>query len=100
MMYSRALINENKFRASRYGLEGRMIDFGKEEEVSTKGLITELLDFIDDVVPNLGSEHFIKKVSNFLENGTGADRQIEVYNSDKKVENVVDFIHNSFLKGL
>ena len=70
MMYSRALINENKFRASRYGLEGRMIDFGKEEEVSTKGLIAELLDFIDDVVPNLGSEHFIKKVSNILENGT------------------------------
>jgi carboxylate-amine ligase len=63
MMYSRALINENKFRASRYGLEGKMIDFGKEEEVNTIDLINELLDFVDDVIPQLGSAHFIKAIS-------------------------------------
>ena len=44
--YSRALINENKWRAARYGIDGKLIDFGKEEEVSTKDLIYELLEFV------------------------------------------------------
>ena len=57
--YQRALINENKWRASRYGIDGRMIDFGKEEEVNTRVLIYELLDFVDDVVDPLGSRHAV-----------------------------------------
>src|SRR6267154_4123086 len=52
--YHRALINENKWRASRYGLDGKLIDFGKQEEVDTRALILELLDFVDDVVDGLG----------------------------------------------
>jgi carboxylate-amine ligase len=100
MMYSRALINENKFRASRYGLEGKMIDFGKEEEVNTIGLIHELLDFVDDVIPYLGSAHFIKSVSRILEGGTGAERQLKVYQETQSLECVVDYIHESFLLGL
>ena len=39
MMYSRALLNENKWRASRYGIDSNMIDFGKEKEVNTRGLM-------------------------------------------------------------
>ena len=50
MNYHRALINENKWRAGRYGIDGKMIDFGKEREVDTKLLMLELLDFVDDVV--------------------------------------------------
>ena len=57
MMYPRALLNENKWRASRYGIDGSMIDFGKEAEVNTRVLIYELLDFVDDVVDDLGSSH-------------------------------------------
>ena len=100
MMYSRALINENKFRASRYGLEGKMIDFGKEEEVNTIDLINELLDFVDDVIPQLGSAHFIKAVSKILEEGTGAERQLKVYQQTESFESVVDYIHKSFLEGV
>ena len=55
MMYQRALINENKWRAGRYGIDGSLIDFGKEAEVNTRVLIYELLDFVDDVVDDLGS---------------------------------------------
>src|SRR5688500_5739242 len=79
IQYSRALINENKWRASRYGIEGRMIDFGKEEEVNTRVLIYELLDFVDDVVEPLGSRHAINYISKMLDEGTGADRQLKVY---------------------
>lgn len=100
MMYSRALLNENKWRASRYGIEGSLIDFGKECEVNTRVLIYELLDFVDDVIPHLGSQHAISYVHKILEEGTGADRQLKVYEETKSLERVVDYIHESFLAGL
>src|ERR1700749_2810460 len=70
IQYSRALINENKWRAGRYGIDGRLIDFGKEEEVNTRVLIDELLNFVDDVVDNLGSRHRLAYVPKMLEEGT------------------------------
>ena len=79
MMYQRALLNENKWRASRYGIDGTLIDFGKESEVNTRVLIYELLDFVDDVVDSLGSRHAINLVQKILDNGTGADRQLAVF---------------------
>lgn len=92
-IYSRALINENKWRASRYGIEGKMIDFGKQTELSTKELIHELLDFVDDVVDELGSRHELKYVYQMLEQGTGADRQLAVYNhTNGNLKSVVDYI--------
>ena len=100
MIYSRALVNENKWRASRYGIDGTLIDFGKESEVNTRVLIYELLDFIDDVVPHLGSQHAVNYVHKMLEQGTGADRQLKVFNETKSLPSVVDYIHNSFLSGL
>jgi len=63
----------------RYGIDGSLIDFGKETEVPTKHLINELLDFVDDVVDELGSRHAIDYVKTILENGTGADKQLRVY---------------------
>ena len=54
-IYARALIMENKFRASRYGIEGKLIDFGKEEEVPVRDLMLEYLDLIDEAVEELGS---------------------------------------------
>ncbi len=100
IMYSRALINENKWRASRYGIDGSLIDFGKESEVNTRVLIYELLDFIDDVVPHLGSRNAINYVQTILEKGTGADRQLKVYEQTDSLVDVVDYIHSSFLEGL
>ena len=100
MNYQRSLINENKWRASRYGIDGSLIDFGKESEVNTRILIYELLDFIDDVVPHLGSRHAIANVHNMLEGGTGADRQLKKYSETNSLVDVVDLIHNSFLAGI
>jgi len=97
IQYSRALINENKWRASRYGIEGRMIDFGKEEEVNTRVLIYELLEFVDDVLDQLGSRHAINYISKMLDNGTGADRQLKVYQDTGSLTGVVDYIHSQFL---
>lgn len=100
IQYSRALINENKWRASRYGIDGYLIDFGKEEEINTRVLIYELLDFVDDVVDHLGSRHRLNHVHKTLENGTGADRQLKVYEETKNLVTVTDYIQDQFLVGL
>src|SRR3954470_14499815 len=97
IQYSRALINGNKWRAGRYGIDGFLIDFGKEEEVNTRVLIYELLDFIDDVTAPLGSRHVISQVASMLENGTGADRQLKVFEQSNSLVTVVDYIHDQFL---
>jgi len=97
MMYQRSLLNENKWRASRYGIDGKLIDFGKETEVETKALIYELLDFVDDVVDELGSRHVVEHVSKIFERGTGADRQLKVFRETGSLISVVDYIHDQFL---
>jgi carboxylate-amine ligase len=99
IQYSRALINENKWRAGRYGIDGHLIDFGKEEEVNTRVLIYELLDFVDDVVDQLGSRHRLAYVHKILEGGTGADRQLKIYESTKNLLPVVAYMHDQFLTG-
>ncbi len=100
IQYSRALINENKWRASRYGIDGHLIDFGKEEEVNTRVLIYELLDFIDDVVDPLGCRQAAHYAEHMLETGTGADRQLKVYADTGSLPAVVDYIHSQFLAGI
>jgi carboxylate-amine ligase len=97
IMYQRALINENKWRAGRYGIDGTLIDFGKETEVNTRLLILELLDFVDDVVDDLGSRPAINYVHKMLDNGTGADRQLKVYEETNNLVSVVDYISSQFL---
>ena len=98
--YQRALINENKWRAGRYGIEGSIIDFGKETEVNTRVLIYELLDFIDDVTGPLGIKNTVSNVHNIMEAGTGADRQLRVFEQTNSLPAVVDYIHDQFLAGL
>jgi glutamate---cysteine ligase / carboxylate-amine ligase len=99
IMYTRALINENKWRASRYGLDGKLIDFGKQVELDTRVLILELLDFIDDVVDELGSRNAINYIHAILEKGTGADRQLAVFKETGNLESVVDYILKETLEG-
>ena len=97
IQYSRALINENKWRASRYGIDGFLIDFGKEEEINTRVLLYELLDFVDDVVDHLGSRHRLEYIHKIIEGGTGADRQLAVYEENKNLQSVATFIQSQFL---
>ena len=100
IIYPRMLINENKWRASRYGIEGSMVDFGKEMEVNTRELIYELLDFIDDVAGPLGIRNAIGNVNRILEVGTGADRQLKVFEETQNITAVVDYIQSQFLDGI
>lgn len=99
-LYRRALIAENKWRAARYGIHGKLIDFGKKEEVPFKQLANELLEFIDDVVDELNSREELDYVRKMLEIGTGADRQLEIWNQSQDTKKVVDYIINETHYGL
>ena len=99
--YSRALLMENKLRAVRYGLEGKLIDFGKEEEVAERDLILEYLSFVDDVVDELGSREAIAHIRSILDNGSGADRQLRKFKeTNGDLKNVVDYMAEETRAGL
>ena len=91
-LYRRALIMENKWRAARYGLDGKLIDFGKQKEVPARDLIREYLEFIDEVVDELDSREEIDYIHEILETGTGADRTLRVYQETGDMKKVVDYI--------
>jgi glutamate---cysteine ligase / carboxylate-amine ligase len=88
-LYRRALIEENKWRAARYGIEGKLIDFGKEQEVPMRLLIPELLEFVDDVVDDLGSRGAVEYVNTIMNEGTSAERQLRVYEQSGDLKEVV-----------
>ncbi|HEV7904735.1 MAG TPA: carboxylate-amine ligase [Pyrinomonadaceae bacterium] len=89
-LYRRALIQENKWRAVRWGLEGKMIDFGKSKEVPVRDLILELLDFVDDVLDDLGSRKEVEHIHTILQRGTSADEQLQVFAETNDLKAVVD----------
>ena len=99
-VYHRALIQENKWRAMRYGIDGKLIDFGKNTEVPMRTLALELLEFVDDVVDELGSRQAVNYVHKILENGTGADRQLAVYRQTGDVKKVVEFLIHDTMRGV
>ena len=98
--YRRALIMENKWRAARYGLTGKLIDFGKQEEVPVRDLILEYLAFVDEVVDELGSRREIEYIYQMLKNGSGAERQLRVYEETRDFKKVVDYIVQETQAGL
>jgi glutamate---cysteine ligase / carboxylate-amine ligase len=91
-LYRRALLMENKWRAARYGLDGKLIDFGKQTEVSARDLLREYLEFVDDVVDELDSREELNYIHQILEMGTGADRQLRVFEKTGDLKAVVDYI--------
>jgi carboxylate-amine ligase len=88
-LYRRALIEENKWRAARYGIEGKLVDFGREAEVPVRELMLELMEFIDDVVDELGSRSAVDYIHTILNEGTSAERQLRVYQQTGDLKDVV-----------
>jgi len=91
-LHHKMLIEENKWRAVRYGLDGKMIDFGKGKEVPIRDLIRELLEFVDEVVNDLGSRKEIEHIYTILERGTSADEQLRVWRETGDIKAVVDHL--------
>ncbi|MGA7914569.1 MAG: carboxylate-amine ligase [Candidatus Acidiferrales bacterium] len=99
-MYHRALIEENKWRAARWGIEGKLIDFGKQAEVPMNVLAEELLEFIDDVLDELGSRAALAPIHTIFREGTSAERQLNVYKETGDLQAVVKHIVNETRSGI
>jgi len=99
-LYRRALIQENKWRAVRWGLDGKLIDFGKQKEVPVRDLILELLEFVDDVLDELGSRKEIEYIHTIMEKGTSADRQLATFERTGDLKDVVDQLMDETMEGV
>lgn len=100
-VYPSELVEENKWRAARYGLDGNLIDFGREREVAAPELIRELLEwFIDDVVDELGSRTEVEYAFQILEHGSSADRQLRIYQETGDLKEVVHRLWNETVEGV
>jgi len=100
-LYRRMYIQENKWRAVRWGLDGKLLDLGKQKEVPTRDLIRELLDFVDDVIDDLDSRKEIEHIHTILERGTSADEQLRVYEANNQdFKPVVDMLIQNTLENV
>ena len=88
--YSRFLINENRWRAQRYGIAKGFIDFGQGEVVDYGTLLEELLELIREDAEFFGCEDEISHCRTILKRGTSADRQRQNYNNAIKKGASVD----------
>jgi glutamate---cysteine ligase / carboxylate-amine ligase len=90
-VYPADLIEENKWRAVRYGLDGKLIDLGKQQELPARTLVREVIEwFVDDVVDELGSRKEVEYAFRILDEGTSADRQLATYQRTGDLKAVVD----------
>jgi glutamate---cysteine ligase / carboxylate-amine ligase len=99
-VYRRRLLDENRWRASRYGIEGKLIDFGREAEVETRSLLNELLEFVSTEVDELGSKREMAHIERIMREGTGADRQLAAFQRTNDLKEVVDQIVAETYDGL
>src|SRR6266480_1258351 len=99
-VYRRRLLDENRWRATRYGIDGKLIDFGRETEVETRSLLNELLEFISTEVNELGTQKEMAHIERIMREGTGADRQLGVWERTHDMKAVVDHIVTETYEGL
>jgi glutamate---cysteine ligase / carboxylate-amine ligase len=98
--YPSRLIDENRWRAGRYGLDGKLIDFGRKREMEERELCREMLEFVAAEVEELGNEREIAHVERIMREGTGADRQLAVWERTHDIKAVVDHIVAETYDGL
>ena len=94
------LIAENKWRALRHGLDGQLIDFGKAAEVPMRQLALELLEFVDDVLDEMGSRSDVEYLHTILAEGTSADRQLATYRQTGSLQAVVERLAEETVAGI
>ena len=105
-VYSKMLINENRWRVQRYGMEKGLVDFGKSKLVPYKHLIDELIELVKEDASELGCIQEVQNIKNIYKAGTSADKQIKIFKNEIKksgdtklaLENVVKFLIKDTVK--
>jgi len=106
-LYPAILINENRWRAQRYGVSGHLVDHGKQMQVPVADLIEELIGLVAEDAEALGSTHHVARARTTAVRGTSAQRQRTVHDAvmgaggteQEAGEAVVDKLISEFLDG-
>jgi len=95
-------LEENKWRVMRSGLDATVIDFIRGQSLSMRESLDNLLDFVDDVLDDLGSRQEINHLRALLNDpqGTGADKQIAVYEESGSLDAVNQFLMDQTITGI
>ena len=78
-MYASMLVNENRWRAQRYGLDEGLVDFGKGEVVAANELMEELIELTAEDADALGCAAEVAHCRHIVAEGTSAHRQLATY---------------------
>jgi carboxylate-amine ligase len=98
--YPRRLLDENRWRAARYGIDGKLIDFGRKCEADERDLLHEMIAFVATEIDELGNHAELAQIERILREGTGADRQLAVWEKTQDTRDVVDHIVKETCEGL
>ncbi len=98
-IYRRALIRENKWRAMKDGIRGKLLDLGKEEEVPVADLVEEMISFVREPAERLGTIEEVENLRNICVNGTSADRQLAKFEETKDLKLVIDMLAAETVQG-
>ncbi len=107
-MYANMLINENRWRAQRYGFDDGLLDFGKGIMVPSADLIDELINMVAEDAEALDCTAEIERLHEIIAHGTSAHRQLAVYyqsiedglSPQESLSAVVDMLIEETLRGI
>ncbi len=77
--YSRMMIEENLWRAQRYGVDGSLVDFGRGELVAYSDLIEEFIEMLAQDATEFGVREELRHARTIVSEGTSAHRQLATY---------------------
>jgi carboxylate-amine ligase len=90
--YNMHLAVENKFRASRYGMDAEFYDAHDKTTVPARDLARNLVERLRPHAQDLGCESELEGVLEIVESGTGSQRQREVHKESGNFLDVVAFL--------
>jgi carboxylate-amine ligase len=107
-IYSRTLIDENTWRAQRYGVRGSMIDFGLSRLVPFEDLIEEIIELVREDAEELDCLAEVEHARTIVARGTSAHRQLETYNkaiesgasAEEATKEIVDWLIEETVSGV
>ena len=83
------MLDENKWLAARDGLTGELVDLPSRERVRTSDLARRLVDRLRGHAEDLGAASELAGIDDLLENGSGASRQLVVFEANHDLREVV-----------
>jgi carboxylate-amine ligase len=107
-LYANMLIEENRWRAQRYGIDEGLVDFGKGQVMPYAGLLEEMIALVAEDAARLGCTEEVAATRDIVRRGTSAHRQVAVHADAIKagaapreaLVKVVDFLIEEFTAGV